>query len=346
MTDERAQRAHVSKDAHGRTPLPSGGGTSRPPRPGERWADEPTAAERALYLTAVRHGGHLRPDDLAPADRPTLAVLVARGLLAPTATGYTAVDPRSVGDRLGTELRTRATRLLVHAERLPAALGPLSHAYDAAPRAASPTGEAAYVEGQDAIRLRLSRVLSECGEEVLTAQPGTRQPVTLELALHQDVALLTSGRRIRTLYQPVARRQPHVIAYAKEVTRHGSLVRILNEPFQRMLVVDRRTAVVSVHPGHDVAAFITEPAAVAALVAVFERDWARADVTDWSSAAPGRTADRVTTLLSKGLTQRAVATRLGLSERTVAGHLARLRERYGARTLFQLGWQLKGDADG
>ena len=43
-----------------------------------------------------------------------------------------------------------------------------------------------------------------------------------------------------------------------------------------------------------------------------------------------------------GLTQRAVATRLGLSERTVAGHISRLREKYGAQTLFQLGWLMRG----
>ncbi|MGW2249374.1 LuxR C-terminal-related transcriptional regulator [Kitasatospora sp. NPDC001660] len=311
-----------------------------------RWALEPTAAERALYLDAIRRGGQLRPDDLAPADRPTLAVLVARGLLTPTAAGYTAVDPRSVGDRLGAELRTRATRLLVHAEDLPAALAPLSRAYDAVPRTTSPTGEATHVEGQDAIRLRISRALAECDEELLTAQPGTRQANTLELALRQDLPLLTSGRRIRTLYQPVARRQPHVIAYAREMTRHGSLIRVLDEPFDRMLIVDRRTAIVSTRADHGAAAFITDPAAVTAMAAVFERDWARADITDWSSATPGRTADRVVTMLSKGLTQRAVATRLGLSERTVAGHISRLRDRYGARTLFQLGWQLRGDADG
>ncbi|MDH6703578.1 DNA-binding NarL/FixJ family response regulator [Kitasatospora sp. MAA19] len=41
----------------------------------------------------------------------------------------------------------------------------------------------------------------------------------------------------------------------------------------------------------------------------------------------------------------AVATRLGLSERTVAAHIARLRHHYGAHTLFQLGRQMRGDRD-
>ncbi|MEU7090860.1 LuxR C-terminal-related transcriptional regulator [Streptomyces viridifaciens] len=51
-------------------------------------------------------------------------------------------------------------------------------------------------------------------------------------------------------------------------------------------------------------------------------------------------------MLARGLTQRAVATRLGLSERTVAGHISRLRDRYGAQTLFHLGWHLNGERHG
>ncbi|MCX4747559.1 LuxR C-terminal-related transcriptional regulator [Kitasatospora sp. NBC_01287] len=50
-------------------------------------------------------------------------------------------------------------------------------------------------------------------------------------------------------------------------------------------------------------------------------------------------------LLARGLTQRGIATRLGLSERTVAAQISRLRERYDVRTLFQLGWQIRDGAD-
>ncbi|MFD0564291.1 LuxR C-terminal-related transcriptional regulator [Kitasatospora saccharophila] len=59
-------------------------------------------------------------------------------------------------------------------------------------------------------------------------------------------------------------------------------------------------------------------------------------------SAPARTAaDQIGRLLAQGLTQKAIATRLGLSERTVAGHISRLRDRYGAETLFQLGWLMR-----
>ncbi|MFD5462997.1 LuxR C-terminal-related transcriptional regulator [Kitasatospora sp. NPDC127059] len=56
--------------------------------------------------------------------------------------------------------------------------------------------------------------------------------------------------------------------------------------------------------------------------------------------------DQVGRLLAKGLTQRAIASRTGLSERTVAGHIARLRDVYDAETLFQLGRQKRGARTG
>ncbi|MGF1430421.1 hypothetical protein ACQRUO_28425, partial [Kitasatospora sp. LaBMicrA B282] len=63
-----------------------------------------------------------------------------------------------------------------------------------------------------------------------------------------------------------------------------------------------------------------------------------------AAEAAGGVREAVVRLLATGLTQRAVAVRLRLSERTVAGHLAELRAEYDADTLFQLGWQLRGRA--
>jgi hypothetical protein len=71
----------------------------------------------------------------------------------------------------------------------------------------------------------------------------------------------------------------------------------------------------------------------------FERDWARAERVRWDEPGP---PDPLIPLLAQGLTQRAIANRLGSSERTVAAQIARLREEYDADTLFQLGWSARG----
>ncbi|WP_188307431.1 helix-turn-helix transcriptional regulator [Streptomyces sp. CBMA123] len=341
--------------------------------------DEPGPAERDLYLAAVRGGGRLRPEDLAPADRPTVAALVARGLLTPTATGYTAANPRALGDRLGAELRLRATRLLVHAERLPGTLRPLSHAYEALHRSAGPGGgvldarsvparsvpagsveagsvpvasvpagavDATRLDGFAAIRRRVAELLAGCEEEFLSAQPGPRPAELLQVTLGQDLSLLRRGCTMRTLYQPATLDDPAVLHQIGLRSRQGAQTRVLAEPYERMLVFDRSVAVIPAAEDRDCVAVLTDPATVAHLVAHFDRDWARATPADRHLGVPHPTTVRIGRLLARGLTQRAVATRLGLSERTVAAHLARLRDRYGAQTLFHLGWQMRGERHG
>ncbi|MFJ2578415.1 LuxR C-terminal-related transcriptional regulator [Kitasatospora aureofaciens] len=314
-------------------------------------AGEPDEAARQLYLSILAAGGRIPFTGVHETDRTALHQLVDIGLLMPNAMDacYTAVSPRSVSDRLGAELRSEATRLLVRAENLPGALDSLTRAYDAMPRPPGRAGGAVYVEGHVHIRQRISQLVSDCRTEVLTAQPGHRPADTLQVALLQDVQLLQRGCSLRTIYQPVAFADQAALAYADEVTRHGSLIRILDEPFQRLIVFDRTVAVISANDDNSTAAFITDPAAITFLVGAFERDWARADTTEAAAAlghGPARsTPDRVGRLLARGLTQRAVATRLGLSERTVAAHISRLRDRYGAQTLFQLGWLMRGSRD-
>ncbi|MFE5580307.1 LuxR C-terminal-related transcriptional regulator [Kitasatospora sp. NPDC056531] len=312
---------------------------------------EPDEAARQLYLAITAEGGRIPCADIEDTDRDALRQLLDIGLLMANRMDhcYTAVSPRSVSDRLGAELRSEATRLLVRAENLPGALDTLTRAYDTMPRPSGRSGGAVYVEGHVHIRQRISQLVSDCRSEVLTAQPGHRPADTLQVALAQDVQLLQRGCSLRTIYQPVALADPPALAYAEEVTRHGSQIRVLDESFQRMIVFDRSVAVIAANDDNSTAAFISDPAALTFLIGVFERDWARADTTEAAGCLgqnPARTIpDRVGRLLARGLTQRAVATRLGLSERTVAAHISRLRDRYGAQTLFQLGWLMRGSRD-
>jgi sugar-specific transcriptional regulator TrmB len=312
---------------------------------------EPDEAARQLYLAIIAEGGRIPCADIGDTDRDALRQLLDIGLLMANRMDrcYTAVSPRSVSDRLGSELRSEATRLLVRAENLPGALDGLTRAYDAMPRPSGRSGGAVYVEGHVHIRQRISQLVSDCRSEVLTAQPGHRPADTLQVALAQDVQLLQRGCSLRTIYQPVALAEAPALAYAEEVTRHGSQIRILDEPFQRLIVFDRSVAVIAANDDNSTAAFISDPAALTFLIGAFERDWARADSTEAAAAlgqGPARSIpDRVGRLLARGLTQRAVATRLGLSERTVAAHISRLRDRYGAQTLFQLGWLMRGSRD-
>lgn len=303
---------------------------------------------RQLYLAILAEGGRIPISSVDAAEQTLIDQLVRTGLVLPNLMDgvYTAISPRAMVGRVSSELRSEATRLLLRAERLPSDMDGLTRAYDAVPSRADQLGEAVHVEGYEHIRHRITQLASDCRGEMLTAQPGPRAADVLELALKQELPVLARGCAMRTLYQPIALLEPAAVEYAAVVSERGARLRTLDESFQRMLIFDRSVAVVPAAGDHSKAAFITDPAAVAFLVSVYERDWARADAVQWDVPATqhaARTAaDRVGRLLATGLTQRAVATRLGLSERTVAGHIARLRTWYGAQTLFQLGWLMRG----
>ncbi|MFJ5922623.1 LuxR C-terminal-related transcriptional regulator [Kitasatospora sp. NPDC092948] len=313
-----------------------------------------------LYLAILTAGGRIPLEDPALPDsdfaperqQALLAQLVAVGLVLRNRIDgcYVAVSPRAVAERLGTDLRARATRLLLDADRLPAALDPLTRAYDAVPRPADQARQAVYVDGQESIRLRIAQLISDCRLELLSAQPGLRPPAVLELAHTQDRLMLRRGGTMRTLYQPVALTEDSAVRHAVAMAEQGAQLRVLDEPFLRMIVIDRRIAVIPAADDHSRAAFVEDPAAIAYLVAGFERDWARAEQVHWPSldgrALTRSVTHRVGRMLAQGLTQRAVATRLGLSERTVAGHISRLREQHNAQTLFQLGWLMRGGGRG
>ncbi|MFD8596205.1 helix-turn-helix domain-containing protein [Kitasatospora sp. NPDC059646] len=314
------------------------------PAPGAAPVDDP--AQR-LYLDVLEAGGRIAADLVA--DRQTaLAELLRTGLLVSDGLdgAYLAVDPRFVAETLGAEMNAQAARLLNRAERLPARLEPLITAYESVPRPIEPVSCDVQMVGLEHIRQRIAQLGADCREEALTAHPGALAPAALETSLHQELPVLRRGCRIRTLYRPCVLAEPAAVRYAAALTEAGGEVRLLDEPFQRALVFDRTTAVVPAAEDPGRAALILDPATVAMIVAGFERDWARAERVRWDlliDTAPTRAAaDQIGRLLAQGLTQRAVAARLGLSERTVAAHISRLRDQHGAETLFQLGWLMRG----
>jgi sugar-specific transcriptional regulator TrmB len=310
-------------------------------------------AAQACYLAVVAAGGWVKSDEVRSEDAPALARLLALGLVRglPGASFYSVVSPRAFLARAGGELRARAAELLRQADEMPALLDELTQAYESAPRSYGlRSGTVETIRDRDNIRHRIAQLVADTENEILTAQPGGDRPADhLAWAMAQDVPFLRSGGALRTLYQPVARTDPATISYAAAVTGYGARIRVLDEDFQRMLIFDRKVALIPASADMGSAAFVHDPTAVEVLVEMFERDWQRAERVAWGAShlAPdtGAVADRIARLLSCGLGRRAVANRIGLSERTVAAHIARLRQEYEAETLFQLGWLMRGQGE-
>ncbi|MFJ9693105.1 LuxR C-terminal-related transcriptional regulator [Kitasatospora sp. NPDC101183] len=308
----------------------------------------PDAPARALYRQILRDGGRIRIADVPPEDAAAVQSLLDVGLLKPYVLdgSLSAVNPRSVTARIGADLRAAGTRLLRQAEELPDLLGDLTSAYDSAPRAHDRTaGPVRIVEGAANIRHGVSQLSEELLHEALSLQPGGARPADAadDILAHAG-RFLGLGGSIRTIYETGARLDPGTVQLAARLTGIGCHLRVAPFAVPKMLVFDRTVAVVPA--GADAAAFIEDPSTVAFLAEVFESYWRLAEGVNWSALAESPTdpaaPEQVGRLLAQGLTQRAIASRLGQSERTVAAHIARLREQYDADTLFQLGWQMRG----
>jgi len=309
----------------------------------------PTEPERRLYQQILDQGGRVSFREAVEQDSAGVLRLLELGLLVHDAAdqALTAVNPRAVGDRISTELRAEGTRMLLRAEEMPALLEDLTHAYDATPRRADRSSVVQHIERTDRIRERVRQLETEAAEEVLALQPGGVSPGERQADSLERVRLfLTGGAVLHTVYQPAALLDEATVQWAEAVTGWGGRFRTLSEPFSRMVIFDRRIAVVPASADNSSAAVVEDPAVVSFLVAAFERDWERAERVRWRSAdREGESVvpvhEQVGRLLAQGLTQRSIASRLGLSERTVAGHISRLRELHAAETLFQLGWQMR-----
>ena len=122
-------------------------------------------------------------------------------------------------------------------------------------------------------------------------------------------------------------------------------MRTLDEFFNRIIVIDRRIAIIPGASGPATALVIREPNLLAYLVDMFERTWERGrPFTNRGSADQRDIAHEqrqmTIRMLIEGHADPASAKRLGVSPRTYAGYIADLKEEFEAETRFQLGYTM------
>jgi hypothetical protein len=147
------------------------------------------------------------------------------------------------------------------------------------------------------------------------------------------------------MYQHSARRSAVTHRYVAAVTTLGAEVRTLDEFFNRIIVIDRRIAIIPGASGPATALVIREPNLLAYLVDMFERTWERGrPFTNRGSADQRDIAHEqrqmTIRMLIEGHADPASAKRLGVSPRTYAGYIADLKEEFEAETRFQLGYTM------
>ncbi|WP_256206506.1 LuxR family transcriptional regulator [Nocardioides luteus] len=304
-----------------------------------------------LFELIADHGGISTSDPRISEDdefAEALSALAELGLVrnpedAPDT--WVTVDPATVQARVVTPMTQEGVRLLQESAEWANDFAALRNAWRrSAP--ADQQGPFAYVHSP-AIQPFIDSLVAECENEMLTAQPQTRRDTGSKLAaaIEKDTALLERGVRVCTLYQHAARRNSATREYVAAVSRAGGEVRTLDEFFNRMMIFDRRIAVIPSPDGVDTALAIREPSVVAYLVDVYERAWERArpfSSSDSSTLRDIADEQRAMTLrmLIEGHSDPAASKRLGVSPRTYAGYVSDLKEEFDVDTRFQLGYEI------
>jgi sugar-specific transcriptional regulator TrmB len=302
-----------------------------------------------LYEEIVAEGGIKEGDPRiasAAKERPAFDLLLGLGLVSPDreAGAFHAVDPSAVQSRVVAPLGQEGARLLDESSLWAQAFGALAQVWRKSPETVRGPFTLVHNEAIDPF---IAGLVAECEDEMLTAQPQTgRDRKTLAAATTRDTQLLDRGMRMRTLYQHSARRSAITRKYVAAVSERGAEVRTLDEFFNRIIIIDRRIAVIPAQEDLRSAIAIREPSIVLYLADIFERTWERARPftmsreTSTMSGIAGEQRAMTIRMLIEGHADPVSAKRLGVSARTYAGYVADLKEEYEADTRFQLGYTM------
>lgn len=242
------------------------------------------------------------------------------------------------------ELRRRRSRVVdmaAYASKHRAILGSI-----AAPDETCPFGlRANRIADRASTRRRIAELVLAERREHLALQPEhSFAPDAATAALPLDRQLLARGVRVRTCGVPPVDGDASCAA-AQELAGLGAEYRERAEVPVKLIVFDRRVALLPVDPlDLDAGTLeIDHPSAVAALVALFERQWSTAEDPRQRGVPPIVLTPReqaIIGLLAEGHTDSSAAQRLGISRRTIAYTMRALMDRVGVDNRFQLGLAL------
>ncbi|MFG2968411.1 MULTISPECIES: helix-turn-helix domain-containing protein [unclassified Streptomyces] len=257
--------------------------------------------------------------------------------------GFRAVSPKIAMEVL---LSRQQAELAAHQHRVDASRAAAARlvAEYSAPRERAEDAGLELLLGAAAIRDRLSDLAESVQHEIMTFAPGgAHTEEDLRASREPNTAMLRRGVAMRTIYLDSVRNHQPTLRHVDWLHQHGGNVRTAPALPIRMIIVDRRLAVLPVDPAEATAGAVIQegPGTVAALCALFENVWVGASPfgTAATRDAHGLSSQHAETLrlLSQGLTDEAIAKRLGVSPRTARRIAAELLSSLGARSRFEAG---------
>jgi DNA-binding CsgD family transcriptional regulator len=176
----------------------------------------------------------------------------------------------------------------------------------------------------------------------------------------EEFAMLARGIGYRVIYEQALLEEPGMIDNLMLGIRAGEVARATPSLPVRMAISDRSIALCPLVPGGDgitepTAALVRDSSLLTALLALFDSYWAAssplhvaegagsdgAGISLVSPSDPTSAEEReLLSLLVAGVSDKAIATRLGVSMRTVQRRISELMAQTGAQTRMQLAWQV------
>ncbi len=204
------------------------------------------------------------------------------------------------------------------------------------------------VRGREAVRQRFNQLQRGARREVLEFVKGDVVAVSVEENVEEEQAI-SRGVIYRFLLERQTLERPGLMAALSETIQPGVELRVTRELPIRLIVVDREIAMIPLAGATDDqsggALLLRAGGLLDLAVSLFEvkwRDATRLDPAGEGAVEGGELSGRerqILLMLNAGLTDRTVATRLGLSARTVQRYVADMMERAEIDTRLQLGVQ-------
>lgn len=194
-------------------------------------------------------------------------------------------------------------------------------------------------------------LLEDAREEVLALSIGpVGEPAHRPPAEMSDGFVQARGRGVefRVVYGTRLMRDPVALEAVLGSIELGEQVRVFPDVPLNLRIADAGRAVLTVagRPGERRHAVVIHPSGLLdAMVGLFTSYWRMAAPLSSDAAAvpgsngPDQETRQLLAHLAAGLTDESIARELGVSERTVGRRIARLQERLGAASRFQLGLQ-------
>ncbi|MEU4584687.1 LuxR C-terminal-related transcriptional regulator [Kitasatospora aureofaciens] len=293
--------------------------------------------EELVYRSALRSPG-LGAEALALAvgmDANDVKVVLERLAASGMVTvaddqGIVATDPFVVTERL---VESRLTELQAEIQRVIASRHVVNVLLDDqrdGRRQSTPDG-VERVEGADRVRARIDELAFFAHHELLSVQPnGPLSAAAIEGAREADERALRRGLVMRTIMRTDALDDTRTAEYLAELSARGARIRTMDGPLERMLIFDRRTALLPIDPRESSrgALIVHQPGMISSLITLFERFWTAAE--DLGQEHLTETERQVLKTMVRVEKDEAGARELGISVRTYRGHVANLLRRLNA----------------